>query len=75
MHLLAIYVKSREIEDSLRIGVELKPFERKLDFWNLFKIWSIENYLKFGVLGIKFKNWNFGNQIGKKLEFLKLFEN
>ena len=56
MHLLAIYVKSREIEDSLRIGVELKLFERKLDFWNLFKIWSIENYLKFGVLGIKFKN-------------------
>ena len=26
------YVKSREIEDYLRTGVELKLFERKLDF-------------------------------------------
>ena len=30
-----------------------------------FKIGNLENYLRFGVLKIKFKNWNFG----------KLFEN
>ena len=43
------YVKSREIEDYLKIGVELKLFERKLDFWNLFENWNLENYLKIGV--------------------------
>ena len=37
------YVKSREIEDYLKIGVELKLFERKLDFWNLFENLSFEN--------------------------------
>ena len=55
------YVKSREIEDYLKTEVELKLFMRKLDFLNLFENWSFENYLKIGVLGIKFKNWNFGN--------------
>ena len=33
--------------------MELKQLERKLDF--------LEIYLKIGVLGIEFKNWNFGN--------------
>ena len=40
------YVKSRETEDHLRIGVKLKLFERKLDFSNSFENWSLENYLK-----------------------------
>ena len=56
------YVKSRETEDYLKIRVELKLFERKLDFfyfWNLFENWSLEDYLKIGVLGVKFKNWKF----------------
>ena len=39
--------------------MKLKLFERKLDFWNLFEIWSLKYYLKIGVLGIKFKNWKF----------------
>ena len=38
--------------------MELKPFERKLDFLDLFENWSPENYLKIGVLGVKFKDWN-----------------
>ena len=52
------YEKSKETEDYLKIGVELKLFERKLDFRNLFGNWSLENYLKIEVLGIgiKFKN-------------------
>ena len=33
--------------------MELKQLERKLDF--------LEIYLKIGVFGIEFKNWNFGN--------------
>ena len=59
------YVKSRETGDYLKLktGVELKLLERKLDFWNLFENWSLKNYLKIGVLGIKFKNWNFGRII------------
>ena len=55
------YVKSRETRDYLKTGVELKLLERKLDFLNLFENWSFENYLKIGVLGIKFKNLNFVN--------------
>ena len=35
--------------------MELKLFERKLEFWTL------ENYLKIVVLKIKFKNWKFWN--------------
>ena len=41
--------------------VELKLFERKLEFWNLFENWNLENYLKIGVSTIKSKTWNFGN--------------
>ena len=55
------YVKSTETEIYLKTRVELKLFERKLDFRNLFENWSLENYLKIGVLGIKFRNWNFEN--------------
>ena len=50
-----------ELKKYLKNGVELKLFERKLEFWNLFESWSLENYLKIGVMKIKFKNWNFGN--------------
>ena len=46
------YLKSKEIEHYLKIGVELKLFERKLDFWNLFENWSLENYLKMEFLKI-----------------------
>ena len=53
--------KILELKKYLKNGVELKLFERKLEFWNLFENWSLENYLKIGILKIKFKNWNFGN--------------
>ena len=36
----------------LRIGILEIKFERN---------WNFENYLRFGVLKIKYKNWNFGN--------------
>ena len=50
----------------------LKLFKRKLDFWNLFKNWSLENYLKIDlftkiiimmimIIKNKCENWNFGN--------------
>ena len=45
-----------ELQKYLKIGVKLKLFERKLEFWNLFENWSLENYLKIKVLKIKFKN-------------------
>ena len=64
------YIKLREKEDYLKTKVELKLFEWKLDFWNLFENWSPEDYLIIGALGIEFKNGK------KKLEFfLKGFEN
>ena len=50
-----------ELKKYSKTEVELKLFERKLEFWNLFENWSLENYLEIGVMGIKFKNWNFGN--------------
>ena len=53
------YVTSREKENYLKTKVELKMLERKLNFWNLFENWSLEDYLIIGILGIKFKNWNF----------------
>ena len=53
------YVKSRGTTYYLRIMMELKLFEWKLDFWNLFENRSLENYLEIGVLGIEFKNENF----------------
>ena len=62
-------MKSYRIKKIFKTGVELKLFKRKLEFWNLFKNWKFENYLKinlkFGilkdylkmrVLKIKFKN-------------------
>ena len=54
-------MKSGRIKKYLKIGVKLKLFERKLDFWNLFENWTLEDHLKFGVLKIKFKNKNFRN--------------
>ena len=54
-------MKSDRIKKYLKSRVKLKLFERKLEFWNLSENWSLENYLKIGVLKIKFKNWNFGN--------------
>ena len=54
-------MKSGRIKKYLKIGVKLKLFETKLKFWNLFKNWKLEKYLKISVLKIKFKNWNFGN--------------
>ena len=54
-------MKSCRIKKYMKIGVKLKLFERKLDFCNLFENQSLENYLKIGVLEIKFKIWNFGN--------------
>ena len=40
----------------LKNRVELKLFERKLEFWNLFESWSLKNYWKIGVLEIKFED-------------------
>ena len=48
--------KNDRIKKYLKIGVKLKLFERKLEFWNSFENWSLENYLKIKVLKIKFKN-------------------
>ena len=50
-----------KLKKYLKTGVKSKLFERKLKFWNLFKNWKTENYLKIGVMKIKFKKWNFGN--------------
>ena len=47
---------------NLRIKVLEIKFERN---------WNFENYLRIGVLKIKFKNWNFGNSILKEIEVLK----
>ena len=50
--------------------MELKLFDRKLNFLNLFEKlksrgvlenWSFRDYLKIGFLGIKCKNENFRN--------------
>ena len=57
--------------------MNLKLFERKLEFWKLFENWSFEDWNfrkldskeigalkiieKTGVLKIEFKNWNFEN--------------
>ena len=58
----------------LRIGILEIKLERNLNF---------ENYLRIGVLKIKFKNWSFGKLFEnenlkikfKNLNFEKLFEN
>ena len=58
--------KSDRIKKYVKIGVKLKLFERKLEFWNSFENWSLENYLKIwvffiflflriGILKIKFE--------------------
>ena len=57
--------KIKRKKNYLKNKVELKLFEWKLDFWNLFKSWSPEDYLIIGALGIEFKNENFGNKIWK----------
>ena len=64
-------MKSYRIREYLKTGVKLKLFERKLEFWNFFENWSLENYLKIeklnlriGILEIKFeRNWNFENYL------------
>ena len=58
---LRAYWGSGKTEGYLKTIVKLKLFERTLGFQNLFRNRSLENYLKIGVLGIKFKNWIFGN--------------
>ena len=50
--------KRKKTKDYLKTRVELKLFERKLDFLDLFENWSPEDYLKIRVLGVKFNNWN-----------------
>ena len=52
--------------------VELKLFERKLEFWNLFENWSLENYSKIRVLKIKFKNLEFWKLNLKEIGNLKI---
>ena len=46
---------------TVRKNIGFSKFIWKLKSRNLFGNWSLENYLKIGVLGIKFKNWIFGN--------------
>ena len=74
-------LKSRGAEDCLKTKVELKLFERKLDFWNLFEKfesrkllenWSFRVYLKIGLLEIKCENENFRNYILKEIGILKM---
>ena len=36
-------MKSCKIKKYLKTGMELKLFERKLEFWNLIENWSLEN--------------------------------
>ena len=70
---LLLMQKSKGIEHYLKIGVELKLFKRKLDFWRfiwklesrkLFEDWSLEKLnLRIGILDIKFEiNQTFGNR-------------
>ena len=49
---------------TVHVKIGFLEFIWKLELWEL--------NLKTGILGIKFKNWNFGNQIWNKLEFWKL---
>ena len=46
------YLKMEFWKLNLRIGILETKFERN---------WNFENYLRIGVLKIKFKNWSFGN--------------
>ena len=61
-------LKSRGAEDRLKTRAELKLFERKLDFWNLFeklesrrlfKNWNFKVYLNIRLLETKCENENF----------------
>ena len=63
-------LKSRGAEDCLKTRMELKLFERKLDFWNLFeklesrrllKNWSFRVFWRSDFLEIKRENENFRN--------------
>ena len=62
------YVKSRETEVYLRTRVELKLFEGKLDFWNLFENGSLNSKLEYWELNLRI--WVF--KIIWELEFWKL---
>ena len=63
-----------ELKKYLKNGVELKLFERKLEFWNLFENWSLENYLKIGVLKLNLRIGILEIKFWNKLEFWKLFK-
>ena len=74
-------LKSRGAEDCLKTRRELKLFERKSDFWNLFeklesrrlfKNWNFRVYLKIRLLEAKCENENFRNWIWTKLEIWKM---
>ena len=51
--------------------MELKLFERKLDFLDLFENWSPEDYLKIRVLGVKFNDWNSWRLNLREIKILK----
>ena len=55
------YEKSKEMENYLKTGVELKLFLEKTGFLKF--IWKLESWelnLRIGILEIKFdRNWNF----------------
>ena len=65
-------MKSNRIQKYLKTRVKLKLFERKLEFWNLFENWSLENYLKIKVLKIQLKNWGF-EKLNLKNEILGIY--
>ena len=59
-------MKSGRIKKYLKTWAKLKLFERKLEFWNLFENWSLENYLKIEVSKIiwKLEFWKLNLRIG-----------
>ena len=69
-------MKSGRIKKYLKTEMELKLFEKKLEFWKLkswklnLKIGILKNYLRTRVLKIKFENWKF-----EKLFEKESFEN
>ena len=53
----------------------IKNIWKKTGIWKLEFYWSFENYLKIGILKIKFKNWSFENYLKNralKIEVLKI---
>ena len=70
-------MKSCRVEKCLKTRVELKLFERKLEFWKLnLKLGILENYLKIKILKIEIlkikfeRSWNFENYL--KIGVLKI---